>query len=283
MSLVAAAPEALLTGRPGQWDAAIRERGWIVRDGDRWRMWYTGYDGTKSGLRRLGHAVSDDGVSWRRQPDGPISPDGVWVEDVCVVRDGGRWQMLAEGRTTIHRLSSDDGLEWTTEPPLTIVKTGGEPIPPGPTGTPVVVRHDDRWHLFYERYDRGIWHATSDDWTTWQLVDDDPVFTPAAAGFDSAMIAFNQIVPDGDRWIALYHGASQMQKPRLWANGAAISSDLHSWRRHPANPLTAPAANLSSLSTIRDGDRWRFFTTHARVDELRTVTGDGGNRRPVRP
>ena len=271
MALVAASPEALLTGRPGEWDAAIRERGWIVRDGDRWRMWYTGYDGSREGLKRLGHAVSRDGRSWRREPDRPISPPSVWVEDVCVVRDGDRWQMLAESPRTISRLSSSDGIDWQLEAPVEIRKVNGEPIASGPTGTPVVVRHDGQWHLFYERYDRGIWHATSTDWTTWTHVDDDPVFAPSDRGFDSAMIAFNQIVRDGSRWVAFYHGAASLEKPRLWANGAAVSNDLLRWERIDANPLTSPAANLSSLSAVRDGDRWRYFTTHARVDELRLI------------
>src|SRR5262245_724257 len=30
---------------PGHWDVKIRERGWIIREGDAWHLWYTGYDG----------------------------------------------------------------------------------------------------------------------------------------------------------------------------------------------------------------------------------------------
>ena len=35
--------EPIFTSAPGQWDTAIRERGWIMKDGDLWKMWYTGY------------------------------------------------------------------------------------------------------------------------------------------------------------------------------------------------------------------------------------------------
>jgi hypothetical protein len=35
----------------GQWDARIRERGWILREDGLYKLWYTGYDGTKDGLR----------------------------------------------------------------------------------------------------------------------------------------------------------------------------------------------------------------------------------------
>src|SRR5690242_5871705 len=31
---------------PGHWDVKMRERGWILRDGETWHLWYTGYDGT---------------------------------------------------------------------------------------------------------------------------------------------------------------------------------------------------------------------------------------------
>ena len=41
----------------GHWDVKHRERGWIVREGDLWRMWFTGYDGTKTGQRQLGYAT----------------------------------------------------------------------------------------------------------------------------------------------------------------------------------------------------------------------------------
>src|SRR5262245_61786473 len=48
----------------GQWDAKIRERGWILRDGGIWKIWYTGYDCTDEGLRMLGYATSPDGIRW---------------------------------------------------------------------------------------------------------------------------------------------------------------------------------------------------------------------------
>src|SRR4051812_25631693 len=34
---------------PGHWDVKIRERGWILREADTYRMWFTGYDGTREG------------------------------------------------------------------------------------------------------------------------------------------------------------------------------------------------------------------------------------------
>ena len=59
----------VFTGAGGHaWDAKIRERGWIVRDGDAWRMWYTGYDGSPKPQMMLGLPHLADGLSWTRHP-----------------------------------------------------------------------------------------------------------------------------------------------------------------------------------------------------------------------
>src|SRR5262245_14037677 len=62
----------VFTAAPGQWDAKIRERGWIMRDGEHWHLWYTGYDGTREGIKLLGHATSADGLSWTRVAANPL-------------------------------------------------------------------------------------------------------------------------------------------------------------------------------------------------------------------
>src|SRR5579872_3996354 len=47
-------------GGKGKWDERIRERGWIMRDGGIYKMWYTGYTGTPGEILKLGYATSDD-------------------------------------------------------------------------------------------------------------------------------------------------------------------------------------------------------------------------------
>jgi beta-1,2-mannobiose phosphorylase / 1,2-beta-oligomannan phosphorylase len=48
------------------WDREMIERGYILRDTDGWHFWYTASDGNAP--LRLGHARSDNGMSWRRDP-----------------------------------------------------------------------------------------------------------------------------------------------------------------------------------------------------------------------
>ena len=51
------------------WDRRMRERGWVMREGDGWHLWYTGYNDARSDSRYLGYATSPDG----RWP-GPAGP-----------------------------------------------------------------------------------------------------------------------------------------------------------------------------------------------------------------
>ncbi|HEY2894496.1 MAG TPA: hypothetical protein VGJ16_09800, partial [Pirellulales bacterium] len=81
---------------PGAWDAKIRERGWIMREGNTYSLWFTGYDGTREGTRQLGYATSSDGLHWTRWPDNPLVRNH-WVEDMMVVKQGDTYYMFAEG------------------------------------------------------------------------------------------------------------------------------------------------------------------------------------------
>ena len=97
---------------PGHWDVKIRERGWILREGNQWKMWYTGYDGTRPGQKMLGYATSSDGIVWQRFPKNPIYSEH-WVEDVCVIPHDGLYYMFAEGvEDRAQLLTSRDGITW---------------------------------------------------------------------------------------------------------------------------------------------------------------------------
>jgi beta-fructofuranosidase len=135
-------PDALVPGEPGRFDDQAIWTGSVVKDGDVWRMFYTGIDATTRGARqRVGHAISHDLVTWTR-----VSPDPVAIADPrwysTFDRDGveafrdpwvfrhtdGRWHMLVTatdlfGHGCIGHATSDDLLTWVVEEPLAI-KTG---------------------------------------------------------------------------------------------------------------------------------------------------------------
>lgn len=250
----------------GHWDVKIRERGWILREGDAWRMWYTGYDGTPEGTRLLGYATSRDGLAWTRAAQTPLYREG-WVEDMQVIRHGDSYLMFAEGKDDqAQLLTSRDGLVWKREWTLDVRTRDGKPIEPGPYGTPTVWFDDGVWNLFYERRDLGVWLARSADLRVWTNVQDEPVLSLGPEPYDRLMIAMNQIVRHEGRYYAYYHGSGTPEKPRLWTTNIAVSTDLIRWKKYSGNPLLPERENKSSGIVVFDGKQYRLYTMHDKVD-----------------
>ncbi len=245
------------------WDRKIRERGFILAGDDgTLHLWYTGYDRDRPATMSLGHATSRDGTHWTRDPHNPIFT-GSWVEDMCVIKQDGTYQMFAEGKNDIaHRLTSRDGLHWTDHGSLDIRKTDGASISPGPYGTPTAWFENGIWYLFYERGDLGIWLATSRDLTTWTNVKDDPVISTGPEPYDAGAVALNQIIKRGGYYYAFYH-ANAHRPGRDWTINVARSRDLVHWEKYPGNPIIKNNCSSPILVTTPRGDR--LFTMHPDV------------------
>ena len=134
--------------------------GSVVRDGARWRMFYTALSTAGHHIfdQRVGSAVSDDLHHWTRSSSEPLRVDGATA----------RWyKTLDPGRDL-------EGSSETWRDPVVL---------PDPDG--------DGWHLFVTarsvaagRNDDGvIAHATSQDLATWTL--GPPVSTPARGSASS--------------------------------------------------------------------------------------------------
>lgn len=253
-------------GGAGSWDAKIRERGWILREDGTYKLWYTGYDGSREGVRRLGYATSADGVRWTRHAGNPLDREH-WIEDMTVVRHAGTYYLFTEGRNDrAHWFTSSDGIRWTRRGTLDIRRTDGQPISEGPFGTPTVWREADRWVLLYERGDRGVWLATSPDLAVWRHVQDEPVLVPGPAEYDRDLVAVNQVVRHEDRYYAVYHGSARTgPQAGLWSTAVAASTDLVHWQKYPGNPLFPVSANKSSGLLVHDGRQFRLYTMHPEV------------------
>ncbi|HWA11819.1 MAG TPA: hypothetical protein VHA15_01870 [Burkholderiales bacterium] len=153
-----------------KWSAApVMDRGptdpysisypWVVREGDRWRMWYGSNLSWGTEQRDMAHLIkyaeSDDGIHWRR--DGRIAipfaaPDEYAMSKPCVFQHGGRYRMWYSYRGTAYRIGyaeSPDGLAWTRLDHLA-------GIGPSETGWdaesveyPNVFRHEERTYMLY--------------------------------------------------------------------------------------------------------------------------------------
>jgi len=251
------------SGNDRGWDRKIRERGWILYEDGAYHLWYTGYNDDRSPNRNLGYAVSVDGLSWIRYPSNPIVSSS-WVEDVCVVKEGGTYYMFAEGeRDVAHLLTSTDRVHWKEEGPLDIRKVDGSPIAPGPYGTPTAWVEGGTWHLFYERGDRGVWLATSRDRKVWTNVRDEPVLAMGPDAYDRYAVAVNQVIKRDGVYYAFYHANSHDPWQKDWTTCVARSRDLVNWEKYPGNPLIRGDSSSSVLVTV--GGRARLYTMHPEV------------------
>jgi hypothetical protein len=254
-------------GGPDAWDRDLRERGWILREGSRWTLWYTGSNPDRDPFRRVGIATSVDGLNWTRSPANPLVADA-WVEDMCVVKRLGRYLMFAEGQNDVaHLLESADRVRWEQRGPLEIRLASGGPIPDGPRGTPTAWFERGVWHLFYERMDRGVWLATGVDGRVFQNVRDEPVLACGPEPYDLHAVAIDQIVKHRGRYYAYYH-SSPSADWATWQTCIAASDDLVCWEKYVGNPILPvdPAApKRSSATLVHDGRRHRLYTTHPDV------------------
>jgi sucrose-6-phosphate hydrolase SacC (GH32 family) len=252
---------------PGHWDVKIRERGWILREKDIWHLWFTGYDGTREGVKRLGYAASPDGIHWTRSKKNPLSGEH-WVEDMMVVKRGDTYYMFAEGTQNQFSvmLTSKDGIDWKWHGRLDVRMADGSRPAEGPVGTPTVWAHDDQWHLFYERLDQGVWLATTKDVESrvWINVRDEPVLVPGPAAYDKEMIALNQVIKYKNAYYGFYHGSGDATSPRTWNTNIARSTDLVHWEKYAGNPLVED--NKSSGIVAPVGRGFRLYTMHDQVD-----------------
>jgi hypothetical protein len=254
----------LLTGTSQDtWDRNIRERGFILREGDAWRLWYTGYNPDRGGTMALGYATSPDGRSWTRHPGNPVFA-GVWTEDVHVVKHEDVYYMFAEGRNDVaHLLTSPDGVRWEEQGSLDVRARSGAAISPGPYGTPTVWIEGGTWYLFYERDDRGIWLATSRDRRVWTNVRDEPVIALGPGAYDRHAVALNQVVRYGGRYYGVYHANAEPQWKGPWTTCLAASDDLVHWEKYPGNPVIR--SDDSSGILVDDGRLLRLYTMHPAV------------------
>jgi predicted GH43/DUF377 family glycosyl hydrolase len=244
------------------WDRKIRERGYIIKESDGYHLWYTGYRGQDTDEKALGYATSPDGIVWTRHSLNPVF-DSTWVEDMMVVKRDSLYYMFAEGKNDIaHLLTSADKVNWTDKGSLRIKQTNGEPLSPGPFGTPSVYVEGEVWHLYYERDDLGIWHATSKDLSEWKNVQDEPVIRMGPEEYDKFGVALNQIVKVGDRYYAYYHG-TPTEDWSDWNTNVAVSDDLNTWQKFPGNPILRD--NKSSGILVDDGGQLRLYTMHEQV------------------
>jgi predicted GH43/DUF377 family glycosyl hydrolase len=121
-------------GNNGEWDDERVERACVIKDGATYKMWYSGYNGSKY---KIGYATSSDGINWEKYAGNPVldlGDIGDWDDDNIfhpwVIKDdnpttiGHEYKMYYSGfdgsSWSLGYAYSSDGINWS--------KSGANPI-----------------------------------------------------------------------------------------------------------------------------------------------------------
>ncbi len=185
----------------------------VIKDGDTYKMWYSGYDGTNY---RIFYATSSDGLTWTkydntvlaasnttgtngRIPLGTSGGDTTGVYASTVIKDGSTYKMWYSGTNGSNArtfyATSLDGLTWTkydnTAPTASNTTGTNGRIPVGSSGgdtlhayTPTVIKDGDTYKMWYSGYNATYltYYATSPDGLTWTKYDNSIPTTSSTTG-----------------------------------------------------------------------------------------------------
>ena len=293
-------------GLPGSFDQHSVGHPMVIRDRDRFLMWYGGADGTDATadirIERIGLAQSVDGVNWTRLNGGaPVvdiggasSPDSIQATGPTVVRtiDGyTMWYGAYNGTHTIMAARSTDGVTWTKVP------LSG--LPPDALG-PSVTLAGGAFHMFYSQPLAGRWTmvaATSPDGLSWTPVSGSAAILGGApaANFDAGGAGQNhsvhpsQLLVEGSRirvWYAgeepdaPFHqriGLMEATVPHL-ATRSDFSGDGRPdllWHDLATGDLLAWTMNGRTLASSQPLGPGRIREPHWRIVGTGDANGDG--------
>jgi hypothetical protein len=106
------AGQVLAPGTSGIWDDTRVAQPWVVKEGGKYYMWYTG-SGTGH-TNDMGLATSTDGSTWTKSPGNPIIDQTNYVADASVIFDGTNWNLWYQSvaNSAVEHISSTSPFEF---------------------------------------------------------------------------------------------------------------------------------------------------------------------------
>ncbi|MBV9769815.1 MAG: hypothetical protein JOZ32_09610 [Bryobacterales bacterium] len=235
-----ARPEPVMTrGGAGGWDAVDVLNPSVIRQGDTYYNFFSGFDGK---VWRTGLAVSADGVTWSKQRS-ILSPDPSTWEGGTIAANGSA--ITGEGEILYYYQAGDPveiGLarsrnmdQWQ--------RNGAPVLPAGPyeswdergVADPYVIRAGRDYYMFYLGMDRArrqrLGVAMSGDGVSWYKLRGNPILELGEYGsFDANGLGEPAVWASRGYYWMLYTGRDRGEVRRL---GLARSRDGVQWEKLP--------------------------------------------------
>lgn len=253
-------------GGTGDWDAVDVLNPSVIRQGDAYYNFYSGFDGK---AWHTGLAVSPDGIAWHKEGR-ILSPEsGTWEGNLiaangsAIVDESGilYYYQAGEGeRVEIGLARSRNGHQWQ--------RNGAPVLTVGPWGNwdergvadPYVIRVASNYYMFYLGQDRArrqrIGVAMSRDGVAWQKLRSNPILALGDYGaFDANGLGEPAVWASRGYYWMLYTGRDRDEVRRL---GLARSRDGVRWEKVPSTVIAGSAAWDSKVicdpTVIANGD-----------------------------
>jgi predicted GH43/DUF377 family glycosyl hydrolase len=193
----------------------------VLRKGDVYHMWYTGFNARGS---YIGYATSADGKTWKRMSDKPVlSPEKLWEKE-CVMCPHVLWDEEAKlfkmwysagergEPNTIGYATSPDGLQWTKHADNPIFRPDPNKDWEKHKVTACQVIKRGGWYVMFYIGFRDEPHAqiglarSKDGIGGWERLAANPIIRPGENQWDHDVCYKPFAIFDGGRWLLWYNG-----------------------------------------------------------------------------
>lgn len=220
----------------------------VLQIGQVYHMWYAGLSETMG--MNMGHATSDDGITWTRDPMNPVlvkgeentwNSDRVYLPKVLFL-DGvfHMWFVGAAANEKLGYATSTDGSTWTVYEWNPMENIGEiSDWDAGELGSGAYYHDGEKFHSWYSgasygssRFKMGC--AASADGITWVRESELPVMENGGTGaWDYSRVQPSTLVAE-DGLKHIWYSGGDFGK---WQIGHATSEDGLSWEKDASNPV----------------------------------------------
>jgi len=197
-----------------QWESTHVWKPYVIKDGDTYKMWYTGKGVTTYIYQSIGYATSGDGIAWTKNAGNPIVGDPTHHNTFrgCVVKDGPTdYKMIYKDWDNILYKISSDGITWTDDTPdpgvIFDLGSGGE-WDDNIISDWQFINDNGVYRMVYTGHDGStyrIGYATSGDCITWTKSESNPILD-IGSGWENAGIYHPYFIKDGTTYKMWYSG-----------------------------------------------------------------------------